>query len=132
MVTKKIRKLLSLFIYLFQIWIFNLLIRKYASQCRSEKNPPRNCTSRAEGTHLPVIIFYLSRIYRHLLRSHYYVWLNKCSKFIYIPFNCNYVGFRNCLYILCIYFSCIFELFECCHFPGLFCLEDVFCLFIKA
>lgn len=74
-------------IYLVQIWICNLLIRKYASQCHSEKDQSRNCTSIAEGTCLPVIIFYLGRIYRHLLRFHYYVWLNKCSHFNYILFN---------------------------------------------
>lgn len=53
----------------------------------SKKIPSRNCISRAEGTHLPVLIFYLSRVYRHLLRFHYYVWLNNCSHFNYIPFN---------------------------------------------
>lgn len=53
----------------------------------SQKIPSRSCISMAEGTHLPVLIFYLSRVYRHLLRSNYYVWLNNCSHFNYILFN---------------------------------------------
>lgn len=59
-------------------------------KCQSlplKKIPSRSCNSIAEGTHLPVVILYLSRVYRHLLRSHYYVWLNNCSHFNYIPFN---------------------------------------------
>lgn len=53
----------------------------------SKKIPSRSCISIAKGANLPVLIFYLSRVYRHLLRSHYYVWLNNCSHFNYIPFN---------------------------------------------
>lgn len=64
---------------LFQIWVFNAVIRKYASQWHWKKIPSRNCNYRAQGTHLPVIVFYLSRIYRRLLRSPCYMWLNKCS-----------------------------------------------------
>lgn len=52
-----------------------------------KKKPSRSCISTAEGTHLPVLIFYLSRVYSHLLGSHYYVWLNNCSHWNYIQFN---------------------------------------------
>lgn len=61
-----------------------------------KKIPSRNCTSIAEGTDLLVIIFYLSRIYRCLLSSHYYVSQNKTQPFqLYSVQFGNCVGFRN-------------------------------------
>lgn len=65
----------------------DLLIRKYVSQCLLEKNPLKELHQHSWG-HTPSSNYILlSRLYRHLLRSPYYVWLNKCSHFNYIEFN---------------------------------------------
>lgn len=121
-----------------------------------KKIPSQNCNCRAEGTRLPVIIFYLGRICRHLLKSIYYMWLNKCSHFNYTQYNLVIAWFQKLPepFFMYSFHTCMNYLnaatVNVCWkreleslvetqqlwkaaliLSELFCPEDIFCLFIR-